>query len=260
MRRTAGQRPDGGTRKGSSIPKCEGPAKHGATLTGEIKAEADKEPENIDEVNKLGKQREEVKHELQTCIAHNYGGVTLQGSAEVKGQGDPDDPYGGGDSGTGAGGNGQPGTGKGGSGKPGTGKTAPQPKKTPPLSGGANKGGGANTLPGYPYPLPPQTGGGNAGPHKTPSVWVGTAKVRWVQVGTLPGKSVPERVNVEDTIDLKIWDMKDHHVYLDTNGSLSSVIGNYRNGTFTITRPVWRNPHVQRGSLEFYQTVTLRHP
>jgi hypothetical protein len=247
-------------KKGEQYPKCEGPAKQGATLTGEIQAEAYKEPENIEEVNKLGKQREEVKHELLQCIAENYGGVTLQGSAEVKGQGDPEDPYSGGTSGTGAGGNGKPTAGKGGSGKPGTGKTAPPAKKTPPLSGGTNKSGGPNTLPGYPYPLPPQTGGGNAGPHNTPPVWVGTAKVTWVQPGLLPGSTVPQRVTVEDTIELQIWDMKDPHVYLNNNGSLFSVVGRYNNGTFAISQPVWRNPRIQRSNLNLHQTVRLRHP
>ena len=92
MRRTAVLAPVGGTRRRSSIRSALGRPNEGATLTGQIVAEAYKKPEDVAKVNELGAQREEVKHELQTCIAQNYGGVTLQGSAEVKGQGDPDDP------------------------------------------------------------------------------------------------------------------------------------------------------------------------
>ena len=262
MRRTAEQWLGGGTRKGSRYPKCEGPAKKGASLTGQIVEEAYKKPEDIDKVNDLGAQREEVKHELQVCIADNYQTPTYKGGIEENTQIDPGDDgsNGGGTPGSGTGGNGKPSTGTGGTGKPGTGKTAPPAKKTPPLSGGTNKGGGPNTLPGYPYPLPPQTGGGNAGAHNTPPVWVGTAKVTWVQPGLLPGSTVPQRVNVEDTIELQIWDMKDPHVYLNNNGSLFSVVGRYNNGTFAISQPVWRNSRIQRSDLNFRQTVRLRHP
>ena len=122
--------------KAKQYPKCADPANEGATLTGQIVAEAYKKPEDVQKVNDLGAEREEVKHELQQCIAQNYGGVLLQGSAEVKGQGDPDDPD----------------------------------KKTPPLSGGTNKTGGPDTLPGYPYPLPPQSGGGTPASRYAPGV------------------------------------------------------------------------------------------
>ena len=148
-------------KKGKQYPKCEGPAKKGALLTGQIVEEAYKKPEDIDKVNDLGAQREEVKHELQVCIADNYKTPTYKGGIEENTQSDPGDDgsNGGGTPGSGTGGNGKPSTGKGGTGKPGTGKTAP-PKKTPPLSGGANKGGGANTLPGYPLPSPTPNGRG----------------------------------------------------------------------------------------------------
>lgn len=248
--------------KAEQYPKCSGPAKQGATLTGQIWEEAYKKPEDVQKVHELGAQREGVKRELQMCIAQNYqvkpplqGGIKQDEPADPGAKG----PYDGGTTGTGSGGNGKPSTGKGGSGKPGAGKTPP-PKKTPPLSGGANKGGGANTLPGYPYPLPPQTGHGNAGHHDTPPVWVGTTDITWVQAGTPPGSTVPGRVNVKDTIVLQIWDMTDPNVYLDKNGSLFGVVGKYNNGTFEITRPVWRNLRTQRKDLKYDRTVTLRHP
>lgn len=231
--------------KAKQYPKCAAPANQGATLTGQIVEEAYKKPEDVEKVNELGAQREEVKRELQTCIATNYRGVPLQGGITENTQGDPggDGPY--------DGGTGTPGT-------PGTGKTPPQTKKQPPLSGGTSKGGGSGKPPGHSTNPPASAGHGNSGKHTTPPLYVGTVTLTWSEKKFKQPGNVPYQRFMTDEIKLKIWDVDDSNVPTDESGSLASVSGEFVNGSFKLTRYNWRDPSVQRWKITWKPSTTVR--